>query len=53
MTQNLLPVMENVVPVEQGLVQERWQDKTAKLSLKFDDNVLRDRPPARQPAADR
>ena len=33
-----------LVPVIQDLVQEpsRWQDKTAKLSLKFSDNVLQE-----------
>ena len=35
---------QNLVPVTQDLAQEtwRWQDKTAKLSLKFSDNVLRE-----------
>ena len=35
---------QNLVPVTQDLAQEtpRWQDKTAKLSLKFYDNVLRE-----------
>ena len=38
MTQNLAPMMT------EGLAQEtqRWQDKTAKLSLKFYDNVLQE-----------
>jgi pSer/pThr/pTyr-binding forkhead associated (FHA) protein len=44
MTQNLAPMLQNLVPVTQDLAQEtwRWQDKTAKLSLKFYDNVLRE-----------
>jgi hypothetical protein len=35
---------QNLVPVTQDLAQEtwRWQDKTAKLSLKFSDDVLRE-----------
>jgi predicted component of type VI protein secretion system len=35
---------QNLVPVTQNLAQEtwHWQDKTAKLSLKFYDNVLRE-----------
>jgi len=35
---------QNLVPVKQDLAQEtwRWQDKTAKLSLKFSDDVLRE-----------
>lgn len=35
---------QNLVPVTQDLAQEtwRWQDKTAKLSLKFSDAVLRE-----------
>ncbi len=35
---------QNLVPVTQDLAQEtcRWQDKTAKLSLKFSDHVLRE-----------
>jgi predicted component of type VI protein secretion system len=35
---------QNVVPVTQELAQEpwHWQDKTAKLSLKFYDNVIRE-----------
>ena len=35
---------QNLVPVTQNLTQEtwHWQDKTAKLSLKFYDNVLRE-----------
>ncbi len=35
---------QNLVPLTQNLVQEtwRWQDKTAKLSLKFYDSVLRE-----------
>jgi len=35
---------KNLVPVTQDLAQEtwRWQDKTAKLSLKFSDDVLRE-----------
>jgi len=35
---------QNLVPVTQDLAQEpcHWQDKTAKLSLKFYDNVLRE-----------
>jgi pSer/pThr/pTyr-binding forkhead associated (FHA) protein len=35
---------QNLIPVTQDLAQEtwRWQDKTAKLSLKFSDNVLRE-----------
>src|SRR5271154_4151477 len=34
----------NLAPITQDLAQEtwRWQDKTAKLSLKFYDNVLRE-----------
>jgi predicted component of type VI protein secretion system len=37
-------MLQNLVPVTQDLAQEnwRWQDKTAKLSLKFYDNVLRE-----------
>ncbi len=45
MNQNLTPMMtQNVVPMPQDLAQDfwQWQDKTAKLSLKFDDNVLRE-----------
>jgi predicted component of type VI protein secretion system len=43
MTQNLAPVTQNVVPVKQSLAQaSHWQDRTAKLSLKFYDNVLRE-----------
>ena len=37
MTQNLVPVTQDLAP-ETG----RWQDKTAKLSLKFSDDVLRE-----------
>jgi hypothetical protein len=35
---------QNLFPVTQDLAQEtwRWQDKTAKLSLKFSDDVLRE-----------
>jgi predicted component of type VI protein secretion system len=35
---------QNLVPVTQSLAQENWhwQDRTAKLSLKFYDNVLRE-----------
>jgi len=35
---------QNLVPVTQDAAQEtwRWQDKTAKLSLKFSDDVLRE-----------
>src|ERR1017187_10006617 len=38
------PMTQNLVPVTQDLAQEtwRWQDKTAKLSLKFSDDVLRE-----------
>ena len=44
MTQNLAPMTQNLVPVTQDLAQEtwRWQDKTAKLSLKFYEKVLRE-----------
>jgi hypothetical protein len=38
------PMMQDLIPVTQYQEQEteRWQDKTAKLSLKFYDNVLRE-----------
>ncbi len=45
MTQNLAPMMtSDLVPVTGNLAHElqRWQDKTAKLSLKFYDNVLKE-----------
>ena len=44
MTQNLAPMTQDLVPVTQSLALENWhwQDKTAKLSLKFYDNVLRE-----------
>ncbi len=44
MTQNLAPMTQDLVLVTQNLAQENWhwQDKTAKLSLKFYDNVLRE-----------
>jgi predicted component of type VI protein secretion system len=44
MTQALAPMMQDLVPMTQIPTHEtgRWQDKTAKLSLKFYDNVLRE-----------
>jgi predicted component of type VI protein secretion system len=44
MTQNLAPTTQDLIPVTPYLEQEtaRWQDKTAKLSLKFYDNTLRE-----------
>jgi len=44
MTQNIALMTQDLIPATQNLAQEpsRWQDKTAKLSLKFGDNVLRE-----------
>jgi pSer/pThr/pTyr-binding forkhead associated (FHA) protein len=48
MTQNLAPMMQDLIPETQNVIPvtaqetQRWQDKTAKLSLKFYENVLRE-----------
>src|SRR5580693_6352605 len=42
MTNNLAPMTLAPITQDVGFRTWRWQDKTAKLSLKFNDNVLRE-----------